>query len=607
MVFQSACSRRISAAALSHSRELASSSARAHSASLRARLADQVSLRSARSALRRVKKRSQASRNCFHVALRLLARHRADLLPLGLQLLQLVGRLDPVGGVRELLGARDERQLLLEIALALLVAVREELAQPRLDRIGGLAVAMPQGLRLGTRRLGHALPPLLDVVELARRLVEVFFLGTLGRVEAEPGAQRLGPGDQLLLHRGVGEAFPLVHLAQLVHARRDDGGGGLEPLEQRRLLFLLDRRRRVDGAAKIARQPFGLAQREIFGGAALLRALDQLLDALQLLAQRPLLGRVLLFVALRDARHGLLVALRDRLVQALRARHERGPFGGRRGPRLARQRLFAAQALRLARELREAGVRLLHVELVLMALPRGGHGRLELRAAARRPRRRLPRRRALPIRGSPVRSVRGASSPRMLSTCWIIAARLACSAARRSSSARRSASMRSCSAMPLRALPAAASKRATLSASSSNAGSVASAAHSPSVRSSSCAAPSAAGDNRFDAGHQARHPLLPRFECDPPCGFAPRPVLASLPAPSLTPTCSSPVPPPDRAFREARPLRSTRPRAPAPRHRRPCDPFSPRRSAARPDRRFAAPLRAPCPDARPCARRCSAP
>ena len=238
---------------------------------------------------------------------------------------------------------------------------------------------MPQGLRLGPRRLGHALPSLLDVVELARRLVEVFFLGTFGRVEAELGAQRLGPGDQLLLHRGVGEAFPLVHLAQVVHARRDDGGGSLEPLDQRRLLVLLDRRRRVDGAAQIARQPIGLAQREIFGGAALLRALDQLLDALQLLAQRPLLGRVLVFVALRDARHGLLVALRDRLVQTLRARHERGPFGGRRGPRLARQRLFAAQALRLARQFREAGVRLLHVELVLMALPRGGNGRLELR------------------------------------------------------------------------------------------------------------------------------------------------------------------------------------------------------------------------------------
>ena len=137
-----------------------------------------------------------------------------------------------------------------------------------------------------------------------------------------------------------------------------------------------------------------------------------------------------------------------------------------------------------------------------------------------------------------------ASSPRMLSTCWIIAARLACSAARRSSSARRSASMRCCSAMPLRARPAAAFE----------------ARHAVRFelerRFGRQRRPLAFGAlqflrgalrgrrNRFDASHQARHLLLPRFECEPPCRFAPRPVLASLPAPSLTPICSSPVPPP---------------------------------------------------------------
>ena len=176
MVFHSACRRRISAAALSHSREAASSSARAQSASFFARLADQVSLRSFRSALRRVKNRSHASRKRFQVTLRVLPRDRADLLPFGLQLLQLVGGLDPVGRVGERFGALDERQLELEVGAALLGALREELARLGLNRVGGLAVAVPQRLRLRARRLGDLLPALLDLVQLVRGLLDVLGL-----------------------------------------------------------------------------------------------------------------------------------------------------------------------------------------------------------------------------------------------------------------------------------------------------------------------------------------------------------------------------------------------------------------------------------------------
>jgi hypothetical protein len=88
-VFHSAWSRRISAAALSHSLEPASSSARAQSDSFFAWFADQVSLRCARSAFRRVKKVSHASRNRFHDRPRVLPRHRTDRLPFGLEFLQL--------------------------------------------------------------------------------------------------------------------------------------------------------------------------------------------------------------------------------------------------------------------------------------------------------------------------------------------------------------------------------------------------------------------------------------------------------------------------------------------------------------------------------------
>ena len=51
---------------------------------------------------------------------RVVARHGADQLPLVLQLLQLVGRLDPVGRIGERFGALDERELALEVGLPLL-------------------------------------------------------------------------------------------------------------------------------------------------------------------------------------------------------------------------------------------------------------------------------------------------------------------------------------------------------------------------------------------------------------------------------------------------------------------------------------------------------
>ena len=68
------------------------------------------------------------------------------------------------------------------------------------------------------------------------------------------------------------------------------------PFDQRLLFALRKRRRRLDGAAQIASEPIGLAQRQVFGRGANGHAFDQLLDALDLLAQRalgrgaPLLG-----------------------------------------------------------------------------------------------------------------------------------------------------------------------------------------------------------------------------------------------------------------------------------------------------------------------------
>ena len=104
---------------------------------------------------------------------RVVARHGACLLPFLLQLLQLVGGLDPVGGIGQRLGPFDQRELAIEVALALFGADGEELARLGLDRIGGLPVAVPEGLRLGAGRLGDLLPALLDLVEIAGGLLDV--------------------------------------------------------------------------------------------------------------------------------------------------------------------------------------------------------------------------------------------------------------------------------------------------------------------------------------------------------------------------------------------------------------------------------------------------
>ena len=339
MFFQSVCSRRISEAAASQSFEVASSSARAHSASFCGEVGRPGFLALGEIGVAPGEEPVARVAELLPGGLGVLARHRTDLLPLGLQLLQLVGGLDPVGGVGELLGAGDERELLVEIALALLVAVREELAQPGLDRIGGLPVAMPEGLRLGARRFGHALPALLDVVELARRLVEILFLRSLGRVEPVLDPQRFGLGNQLFLHGRVGEALPLVHLAQVVQLRRDHRGGGAQAFDQRLLGLTVP----LDGgasiaAAQIADEPIRLAQRQVLGGAALLRALDQLLDALHAAAARPARPPPAAPRLSAAREPGLIEALANGFVQSLGSRHQAGPFGdgGRPGSRWQR-------------------------------------------------------------------------------------------------------------------------------------------------------------------------------------------------------------------------------------------------------------------------------
>ena len=89
------------------------------------------------------------------------------------------------------------------------------------------------------------------------------------RVEVILCLERFGLGDQLLLYGGVGEALPLVHLAQVVQARGDEREGGLQLLDQLVALTLGNRRRigsrrrGVDRRAQIARQAIGFANGQV--------------------------------------------------------------------------------------------------------------------------------------------------------------------------------------------------------------------------------------------------------------------------------------------------------------------------------------------------------
>ena len=156
---------------------------------------------------------------------------------------------------------------------------------------------MPQRLRLRARRFRHLLPPLLHVVQLVRGLLDSSGFCSSGLPMLNFVAQRLDLGDQLFLDGRVGESLPLVHLAQLVQPRRHRPPS--RPSAARRALAA--RARRLPAAHRWRR-----ADRERPGrprAAPDLRrgarcdALEQLLDALRLLTQRPFARGTLRFDA----------------------------------------------------------------------------------------------------------------------------------------------------------------------------------------------------------------------------------------------------------------------------------------------------------------------
>ena len=102
------------------------------------------------------------------------------------------------------------------------------------------AETIPQPLRVLARRLGDFLPLRVQLAERARGGRQVRRLAGLV-VALERADDGLGHRDELFLALSVGEAAPLVHLAQFAHARRD--------------LFLQRRAARATASSISARRP----------------------------------------------------------------------------------------------------------------------------------------------------------------------------------------------------------------------------------------------------------------------------------------------------------------------------------------------------------------
>ncbi len=98
---------------------------------------------------------------------------------------------------------------------------------------------------------------------------------------------------------------------------------------------------------QVANRAIGLAEGQIFGRRPRRDALEQLLDALHLLLQRPLGGGALFVVALPHAGYGFGKPRRDRLVEPVGLAGEGLPLVGDRAPfcvAILRGRAFAAPA-----------------------------------------------------------------------------------------------------------------------------------------------------------------------------------------------------------------------------------------------------------------------
>ena len=254
------------------------------------------------------------------------ARHRPDGLPLVLQRLQRLGGRDPVGGVGECLGLFAQHRLLREV-LGTLGGLHGEVrlaAGPHLV-VGGLEAA-PERIGLGTRHVGRRPPLLLQLTHFLGSGIEVF-----------GGLERFHPGAELLLDGDVGEALPVVGLAQFLHLRRERGLHGLEPRHDvLEVLLGRQRRHRPEGILHVLQRAVGGLQREVVLGGKRLDAAEQIVHA----SQRLLAGAGIFLARLGVApahAAGRVVVARQHLAVHVDAKGGVTPFAAHRVEALARR------------------------------------------------------------------------------------------------------------------------------------------------------------------------------------------------------------------------------------------------------------------------------
>ena len=168
IVFHSACSRLISAAARSQSVDSASASTATHSASFFAKFSAQTALRLREILLAPGEEAIAGGAEPLPDRLFLAARDRADGLPFGLQPFDRLGGLHPVGRVGERLGPLAERDLLREVLGAHAGLGGEVRLAPRPDLVVRGLEAPPQRLALRARHVGGLAPLLLQLADPAR-------------------------------------------------------------------------------------------------------------------------------------------------------------------------------------------------------------------------------------------------------------------------------------------------------------------------------------------------------------------------------------------------------------------------------------------------------
>ena len=152
-----------------------------------------------------------------------LARTRTDGFPLGLERLDRIRGGNPVGRLGERLGALAERDFPLQVLAARLRLRFEEGIRAPAHLVDRGLEPPPEHLTLVARAGGDLLPLLLQIPELPCGLGGILH-----------STERLGSGDQLLLHAGVRPPLPVVRVPELLRAGPERGARRFETLPNRR-------------------------------------------------------------------------------------------------------------------------------------------------------------------------------------------------------------------------------------------------------------------------------------------------------------------------------------------------------------------------------------